>query len=280
MTRTDTVVVPNHLDRHPDKRRLVSHFIHKMRINNARPYPSSKQIDAIVAGDYPTPMEQLDNLVVFIGNNCKGPGHTIPVEPNGHSTLIGTKTPDGLIFVVQSALSLNLVDGPVTMGGHAHLKLTLRGWQRFEELKRGAPSGTRAFMAMKFGDIELDAMLEKHFKPAVLQTGFTLQTVGDNRKAGLIDDKIRVDIRAARFLVADLTHHNNGAYWEAGYAEGLGKPVIYTCRADVFDNEKTRPHFDTNHHLTVKWNAATPEQAVEDLKATIRQTCPDAKQID
>ena len=36
-------------------------------------------------------------------------------------------------------------------------------------------------------------------------------------------------VRDAAFVISDLTHDNSGAYWEAGYAEGLGKPVIYIC---------------------------------------------------
>jgi hypothetical protein len=63
-------------------------------------------------------------------------------------------------------------------------------------------------------------------------------------------------------------------------AEGLGKPVIYLCKRSVFDDQKRRPHFDTNHHLTIPWE---PETAVEDmvsLKATVRFSIPEARPID
>ena len=101
----------------------------------------------------------------------------------------------------------------------------------------------------------------------------------DEPRAGLIDDKLRVEIQASDFIIADLTHDNLGAYWEAGYAEGLGKPVIYTCEKEKFETEKT--HFDTNHHLTIIWDKDAPESAGENLKATIRATLPQlAKQED
>ena len=35
-------------------------------------------------------------------------------------------------------------------------------------------------------------------------------------------------IQGALFVIADLTHENRGAYWEAGYAEGLSKTVRHT----------------------------------------------------
>ena len=46
-----------------------------------------------------------------------------------------------------------------------------------------------------------------------------------------------VEIRRARFLLAELTGDNSGVYWEAGYATGLGRPVFYTCQKGV------TPHF-------------------------------------
>jgi nucleoside 2-deoxyribosyltransferase len=95
----------------------------------------------------------------------------------------------------------------------------------------------------------------------------------------LIDDRLRVEIRQSRFLLADLTHHNKGAYWEAGFAEGLGKPVIYLCRKDVFEDKSQGTHFDTNHHLTVVWDLENLGEAAEKLKATIRATLPGEAQI-
>ena len=85
------------------------------------------------------------------------------------------------------------------------------------------------------------------FRKAVRQAGFELIRLDDSPPAGLIDDRLRVEIQSSDFLIADLTHDNLGAYWEVGYAEGLGKPVVYTCEKTKFDQEET--HFDTNHHL-------------------------------
>ena len=133
-------------------------------------------------------------------------------------------------------------------------------------------------MAMQFGDPNLDTMVDKWFKSAVKDTGFELRRVSDAPKAGLIDNNIRIEIQTSRFVLADLTHDNHGAYWEAGYAEGLGKPVIYTCEVSKFTKEKT--HFDTNHHHTVTWDFANPEAVVQALKATIRATLPDEARLE
>ena len=92
----------------------------------------------------------------------------------------------------------------------------------------------------------------------------------DEPRAGLIDDRLRVAIQASDFVIADLTHDNLGAYWEAGYAEGLGKPVIYTCESTRFEANKT--HFDTNHCTTVTWAEADADGFVENLIATLRRS--------
>lgn len=125
-------------------------------------------------------------------------------------------------------------------------------------------------MAMKFGDADLDLMVEDYFKPAVSRTGFTLKKLSDEQPAGLIDNQIRAALLASRFVIADLSHANLGAYWEAGYAEGLGRPVIYTCERSAWDKNKT--HFDTSHMVTVIWEKAKATEAGKLLTSTIRAT--------
>ena len=39
-------------------------------------------------------------------------------------------------------------------------------------------------------------------------------------------------------MVCDLTGYRGGVYFEAGFASGLGLPVIYTCRKDWAKNQK------------------------------------------
>ena len=79
----------------------------------------------------------------------------------------------------------------------------------------------------------------------------------DVSQAGIIDNIMRTQIRDAAFIIIDLTHDNAGAYWEAGYAEGLGKPVVYICERKKFETATT--HFDTNHCTTVPWSIEDPE---------------------
>lgn len=89
----------------------------------------------------------------------------------------------------------------------------------------------------------------------------------------MIDDHMRVAIRSSRFVIADLSFGCRGSYWEGGFAEGLGRPVIYTCEARKWKDEK--PHFDTNHLTTIIWDENKLQEAALYLANVIRNTLPE-----
>ncbi len=148
--------------------------------------------------------------------------------------------------------------------------LTLDGWERYEAERQGQISGSYGFIALKFGDPALDPFLQDVIKPAVASVGFTLEDMRDAARAGVIDNVMRARIRDAAFVLVDLTHGNAGAYWEAGYAEGLGKPVLYLCERSIFDEKGT--HFDTNHCTTIMWDADDSSSFTAELVATLRRS--------
>ena len=227
-------------------------------------------VDDIIRNPAPSIAEQKNKLVLWLGDNSH-PGESLPVNADIHLSVIGAITARGFLLVLNELTDTGLVT-PVTVGGQPVRALTCRGWEYYEELRRGTVNSRTAFMAMKYNETQLDDIVQNVFRAAVRQTGFDLTVLRDKPKAGLIDDRLRVEIRAARFLIADLTHENAGAYWEAGYAEGLGRPVIYTCERKKFEDSKT--HFDPNHHLTVLWDSEKQKDTAKELKATIRATLP------
>lgn len=222
-----------------------------------------------------------DNLLLYMQSELAGPGESMELWAPAIRGWLGALSSTSARWTIDQALSAQLLEGVAvrTVAGDDEFRLlnatlTIQGWARVEELRRSASGSRKGFMAMKFGDPQLDGVFREHFKPAVLQAGFDLMRLDDEPRAGLIDDRLRLEIRTSRFMVADLSHANAGAYWEAGFAEGLGRPVIYTCRKEVFDDPKTKPHFDTNHYLTIVWDPANPAAAAEQLKTVIRVTLP------
>jgi len=229
--------------------------------------------------DLPGPTEMLDNAVVFMAEHP--PGTHMTLYARHLRGWVGAVSIDAAGWVMRELHSLNLITIrlPAREGDHGlefnDATLSTAGWAHHRKLLTDAAGSRHAFMAMKFNDPELDKFFVNHLKPAVAQTGFILRKLDDSPSAGLIDNRLRVEIRTSRFLVCDLSHGNRGAYWEAGFAEGLGRPVIYLCRDDVFTaTHPDRPHFDTNHHAIIKWSSSAPQAALEQLKNMIRATLP------
>ena len=103
-------------------------------------------------------------------------------------------------------------------------------------------------------------------EPAVMDCKFDpirIDLIHHNEK---ICDKIMAEIRLAQFVIADFTCHRGGVYFEAGFALGLGRSVIWTCREDDLINT----HFDTRQYNHIVW--ATPPDLRAKLVDRIRAT--------
>ena len=48
--------------------------------------------------------------------------------------------------------------------------------------------------------------------------------------------------RHGGLVVADFTGHRGGVYFEAGFARGLGIPVVWTCHKEYDDSPSERQH--------------------------------------
>jgi len=228
----------------------------------------------------PNLKEQINNLILFLGKKSR-PGDNYDSQVNSLISIVGCFDSVGLLYVVDYLRDNNYVKIE-NIGSPEPLRerdinilsflLTFKGWDKYDEIKSSSDIGKISFMAIKYGNVSLEKVYEENIKDAVKQTGFEIQLLRDVLRAGSIDDQLRVQIRGAKFLLVDLTDDNNGAYWEAGFAEGLNKPVIYLCEKDKFDKFKT--HFDTNHLTTVLWKSETIQEDMENLKGIIRNTFP------
>ena len=246
----------------------VSYAVRRMQQRQAFPLLTSDVLKRVQAdATIPTPREQADNLILWLGNQLRGrTGGKIMLSASTALGVTGATADGDYAALLEHLKDQHLIQGYPKVG------LTLEGWDRFYELERAAVESRTAFMAMPFRDPVLDRVYKDCFKPAVKATGFNLRRLDEEPKAGLIDNRLRVEIRRSRFLIAELTGANPGAYWEAGFAEGLGRPVIYTCERSHF--QKHRTHFDTNHCLTIRWSEDDLTAAAKELKATIRATLP------
>ena len=142
------------------------------------------------------------------------------------------------------------------------LRLTNAGFERLEDAERASPDTVQAFIAMWFGK-EMEQAYSTGFDPAVREAGFTPLRIDRKEHANKIDDEIIMEIRRSRFIVADFTcpmiedkegisraDARGGVYYEAGFAQGLNIPVIWTVREDLIG----LVHFDTRQFAHITWS--------------------------
>lgn len=106
--------------------------------------------------------------------------------------------------------------------------LTERGWTVAEKARRTARSGNLAFVAMWF-HADMDALFDQAFEPALRACGYTPFRVDREQHNNKIDDEIIANIRKSRLFVGDLSGMRPNVFYEAGFAHGLGVPVLLTC---------------------------------------------------
>jgi hypothetical protein len=148
--------------------------------------------------------------------------------------------------------------------GDKAFALTEDGYKRINELKEGG-SGSDVFIAMQFKNEQgqdrkdiVDAI-----KSACTACGFSAFLITEKQYNDGITDEILREIKKSRFVIADFTYGNNGAYWEAGFAQGAGREVIRCCERASFSNGGL--HFDVKHYNTILWNSS------EDLYSQLRE---------
>ena len=143
--------------------------------------------------------------------------------------------------------------------------LTADGWRHVEEMGRPSTESKQAFVAMWF-DVQLDSAYTEGIAGLEQDTGFKPLRIDMKQFNEKICDRIIAEIRRSRFLIADVTGHRQGVYFEAGFAMGLGLPDIWTCRKDQINE----CHFDTRQYNHITWE--TPEELREKLKDRILAT--------
>ncbi len=125
--------------------------------------------------------------------------------------------------------------------------LTVGGWNRVQELQANSKVLPQSFIAMCFNQDMFAA--RKAIQSAVEKSGYIPVFIDMKEHNNQIIPEIFYEIRHSSFVIADLTYHRNGVYYEAGYAEALGKTVILTCRESDFEDR----HFDVAQKNTIVW---------------------------
>lgn len=142
------------------------------------------------------------------------------------------------------------------------IDLTPLGYERIEEFQLDKRNNKKVFVSMAFNKDTY--IIREAIKQGIIGAGYDATLIDEiihNKQ--IVPEMFRL-IRESRLLVMDISEPNYGAYYEAGYAQGLGKEVIITCSEERFykkyeSEEETKyekylkPHFDIAQKQLLLW---------------------------
>jgi len=199
-----------------------------------------------------TVIEKLNNLILYIGRKSHYFGESLHIHGENDYPITYSFDEKEFENIKKQAFDAGFFSLP-TSGGN--VKLTWSGWERFEKMKEAGTLSKKCFVAMSCQN-ELREIYENGIKEAVLEAGFKPVFIEREEHNEKICDLIIAEIRSCKFMIADVTGQRQNVYYEAGFAHGLNRDVIWTCRQDEIENV----HFDTRQYNHIIW------ENVEDLK--------------
>lgn len=210
-----------------------------------------------------TPLEKLDNFILYLGNKSEYFGFPQKLLKENDYPLTYSKSEKEFEYIKNHAEQAGLTVNPHVSG--ANVALTWKGWERYEELKSSKALSNVCFVAMSF-DSSLDEIYNNGIVPAIRATEYKECRCDQEEFNDDIFDWIISHINQCKFMIADFTGQRPNVYLEAGYARGLGKPVIHICKKDQID----KTHFDVRQNNFIRWDG--PEDLKDKLINRIRAT--------
>jgi len=115
---------------------------------------------------------------------------------------------------------------------------------------------------------ELNEFFRDGMRAGIRAAGYEELRIDRTEFNDKIDDEIIAAIRQTKFLVADFTNNRGGVYYEAGFAKGLGREVIWSVRKDHLP----KVHFDTRQYNFIRWEASDLPAFAKALQKRIEAT--------
>lgn len=204
-----------------------------------------------------TVSKRLEAALFFLGRRTKRLGDLVELIGDSNPAMefcaeTESQSPREILTLLKMLEARSLVEGTFYVSGEISVRPTVEGWLEIERLGEKKSESTQVFVAMWFSDIMERAYVEG-IAPAISELGYKPLRIDKKEHNNKIDDEIIAEIRRSRFLVADFTCEpekaRGGVYFEAGFAQGLGIPVIWTCK----DTSFKYLHFDTRQYAHIVW---------------------------
>jgi nucleoside 2-deoxyribosyltransferase len=228
----------------PDRK--LSAWVREQNEQGEEPGLTSQRIEILQSSvpDY-RPIEKQLKLLRAIARRSDPPGTVVRLSADRDAPLAHSRDSDEFAFYLRALEERKLLKKDTVIW---NVMITPHGWDYLDEHASDLAEKTQGFVAMSFSS-GMKPVWENAIKPAIQKAGYTAYRVDEEPHSDNIIFRIMAEIRNSRFLIADVTEQRNGVYFEAGYALGLGLPVIWSVRKDDAENI----HFDTAQYNQIRW---------------------------
>ena len=172
-------------------------------------------------------------------------------------------------YMLRQLTDLGYIKHAASRSGGSHMipsyTIEANGWLRLQELDVDSSTSQQAFVAMWFSD-EMQSIYDNAIDPAIKEAGYNPLRIDLKEHNNKICDEIIAEVRRSRFVVADFSGNRGGVYYEAGFAHGLGIPVIWTIQAEHLKDV----HFDTRqyNHIVYESEVELKEKLFHRIRVT------------
>jgi hypothetical protein len=237
-----------------------------------RERPGSNVTEDFIAlcnsNNMPSVGEKAEKLLLHLAKTEPFPSSEVYIHPDNTNELLGASwsgNVNELNYLFSEYLSVEKQF--LRQLNATTFVISPKGWAFLDSLNRINTASKIVFVAMRFNQQLIDTVYEKAIKQAIIDCGYEPKIMLKHDHINKIDDEIVSLIKRSKFIVADFTEQNQGAYYEAGYARGLGLQVISTCNKAEMDEGKL--HFDTRQYRTIPWEQGKLEDFKKQLQDCI-----------
>ena len=227
------------------------------------PSENTKELRSRAPADGDVP-EKAKRLLLGLKRMTEYPGQVVTCVGDKDYPLGYCRNDEEFDFLIRHLARQNLLQGFAPSSSGYFACISPGGWAAIESFKKPNIESDKVFVAMWINS-EMDEAYGKGMQPAIEDDcGYKAIRIDTKDFLGDIVDEIIAEIRESRFIVADVTRQRQGVYFEAGYAQGMGLPVVWTCH----EEEIGKVHFDTRQQNHIVWTS--PEDLRKRLANRIR----------
>jgi hypothetical protein len=273
-----------------EKARLTTWLIDNRQLGDLAPSITLREIEAVKTWRNLSVSERRNRLLIAASHEISAIGEKFVFATQRLGYIVGEPAPaddkiekkyfllawtesiafNEVQYLAKFAMAQGLIENDLNS-----VVLTFEGHALMESLKGAKLAGDQAFVAMWFSQ-ETDFAFSEGIVPGITDCGYRPLRIDAKEHNNKIDEEIVAEIKRSKFVVADFTSGSvtaadgsshlvsrGGVYYEAGFAQGLGIPVIWTCRKDqILDI-----HFDTRQYNHIIWES--PNELREKLRVRI-----------